>query len=280
MKLLASIFTSGLMFVALSGCGSETSETSSQASDLDLGHEVTRPTVVKDLTVKPALRNLLPNLRAYSVSANAQVGANRCLANGVSAKFTQRESADTLFVKAVTVQGHSNLNRVCTREFQPQFEAVSTVIRYNSKKIKHVVFENVNEFDRDVTLEDILENRVVSTEAVVTNVVAIPRNGGISPSAFAYEISGNVYLGSNSCFASGVSAQFETKRVGNVLEVTAVTKGPRDHGRRMCPMVFQPVSVHIKTMVRGTTRLVSAVVVKNVDVMKNDVEVSSLIPRD
>jgi hypothetical protein len=45
-------------------------------------------------------------------------------------------------------------------------------------------------------------------------------------------------------------------------------------------MVFQPVSVHIKTMVRGTTRLVSAVVVKNVDVMKNDVEVSSLIPRD
>lgn len=277
MKLLASILTSGMMILALNGCGSDHNSTqSSHASALDLGNEVVRPTLLKDLSAKPTATRL-PRQRAYHVTAQALVGTNSCLAAGVSAKFQEEVKGNVLYVKAVTVQSHRNLDRFCTMEAMPQYAEISTTLRFNPKKISGVVFKNVDAYDHDVNLADLLAEKV-STPTVVSKVVALPTNGGINPDAYAYSISGDVLLGDNDCYAGDATAKFETARKGNVIEVTAViTRSDRSN---ICYEIYKPVYAHIETEVRGNRLETRDVVVKNVDQMSNDVSVYQLIPRD
>lgn len=97
-----------------------------------------------------------------------------------------------------------------------------------------------------------------------------PINAGINPLAFAFEISGVVQLGSNSCHAAGVTAEFRQELIDNVLYVTPVRKIPEAAFSRFCTFQYQPVFGEIRGEIRGFSDEIDAIVIRNVKNIGND----------
>lgn len=98
-----------------------------------------------------------------------------------------------------------------------------------------------------------------------------PTNGGFNPNAFAFEIMGEVELGSNPCRARNVEAQLVQRRRGTTIVVIPMLMYPADFQRRICTLEYNPVRVGVKTRVHGMYPTTTEVRVKNVGEMGREV---------
>jgi hypothetical protein len=117
----------------------------------------------------------------------------------------------------------------------------------------------------------------VTREAALLNVSAKAVNGGINPLAFAYDVEGDVFLGSNSCEAAGSSATLEAgPATDGVVTVVAKETAQVSDEPRICPRIYQPVYAHVSVTVRGNRSDVRAVQVKNVNELGTLVDIDDL----
>jgi hypothetical protein len=116
------------------------------------------------------------------------------------------------------------------------------------------------------------------SEVAIFEKVSVKRvNGGINPDYIGYEVTGYVMVGSNSCFAEGVTLSIEDKGVvgpadGRVHVLTAV----RHHASNpICPTVYDPVFAYVTE----TFRFPSAYTVEigNVGELGNNVPVEDYL---
>lgn len=113
-----------------------------------------------------------------------------------------------------------------------------------------------------------------SEEVVVRSVSVTPINGGINPVYRAIDIKGTVSLGSNECFAAGISASFEQTVINGKIYVVAIRTFPQGYENRYCPMDYNPVSKEISTSVLWNSNEISDVVIKHYNA--RNVEVSAI----
>ena len=111
-------------------------------------------------------------------------------------------------------------------------------------------------------------------DAVITGASATPVNGGVNPDAFALTVKGTVVGGANRCEAAASRVAMIQQRVGTVIYVRAV-RYPRTPGV-VCTQEYSPVNVVLTTTVRDFASDVTAVIVKNVDRLGNDVATDAL----
>ena len=96
-----------------------------------------------------------PDAFAYKVSAQVMVGTNPCFAQGVSAQLSQTQGEGILRLRA-SVKGVDE-QRICTMEFNPQYQQVEFTLRGFKSEISEILIANVEEMGLDMTLEDVQE---------------------------------------------------------------------------------------------------------------------------
>lgn len=116
-----------------------------------------------------------------------------------------------------------------------------------------------------------------ASETLLLDVAASPANGGINPDFLAVDVTGSAYLAGNACAASGLDVRLVEERNGDTLTVVAVRERAGDEP--LCNETFAPVYKDLKTTVRFRRDEVAKILVKNVDVMGQSVNVSTLLAR-
>jgi len=107
--------------------------------------------------------------------------------------------------------------------------------------------------------------RLVREEAVLHDVTVEPTNAGINPEFRAYKVTGQVMLGSNSCFAQGLQGKLRVKKAANgTSHVVAYVEG-RQRADLICIEIFMPVYAEVTTTVRGDANLLETVFIRNSD---------------
>lgn len=117
----------------------------------------------------------------------------------------------------------------------------------------------------------------VESKAFFHSIDAQAVNGGFNPSAFAYEISGQVMTGSNRCGAKGVTAKVKQVKVGTEIHVVPYLVKKSDGAPRACTREFMPQYQTVKITVRGMSPQVSDVIVKNVGQIGTDQNIKALL---
>jgi|GEM_PF-1286058 len=217
-----------------------------------------------------------PQYAAIVVEGQVMIGSNRCDARGVELAVEQTVENDKIILSVHTLTPSQNLNRICTREFMPQYATFSEVVRFDTAVITDVVLKNVETQGNDVSYKAFLSNEEAS-ETVITKVAVKSVNGGINPNYASLVVSGMVTLGSNPCVADGVKVQLTEKVVGNTLFVIALSKTPADHQNRICTMEYNPISAKVKTTVQYDRTVIKNVIIKNVNEQGNDVDALELV---
>jgi hypothetical protein len=113
----------------------------------------------------------------------------------------------------------------------------------------------------------------------ISNIVVTPKNGGINPDAFYYEIKGMVEAGSNACAAEGVEVKLEQKTEGSAIYITALKDDSKKNKERICTMDYNPVVKELFIKVMGFKSKTPEIVIKNVDEMNKDRSALSFLPK-
>ncbi|WP_141734695.1 hypothetical protein [Oligoflexus tunisiensis] len=106
---------------------------------------------------------------------------------------------------------------------------------------------------------------LIHEERVLQNVSVEPTNGGINPDARAYVVRGQVMLGTNSCFAQGLTGKLQVEEAadGN-RHVVAYVEGQQREDL-ICIEIYKPVYADVSVTVRGDANLTETVFIRNVD---------------
>ena len=123
---------------------------------------------------------------------------------------------------------------------------------------------------------DVNASKKVESKAFFSTVEAKPVNGGINPTAFAYEISGTVRTGGNRCEAKGVTAKVKQVKVGTEIQVVPYLE-KKSEAPRICTREFMPQYQTVKITVRGMSTQVTDVIVKNVGQIGTDQNIEALL---
>jgi hypothetical protein len=115
------------------------------------------------------------------------------------------------------------------------------------------------------------------TTILKDSIRAIPVNAGINPRASALSISGKVLIGGNRCKANGVRARLEITTQGSIKYLTPVLVYPAHYHRRNCTMEMKPVYSEVTSTVRTMRDHITDIVIKNVDIMGNEVSAYDFI---
>ncbi len=159
------ILTATAMLFALSACGTESSVTSQiqDSAMTDVRNQTStqenpleHATVVREVKVKVILGGFNPNYRGLAISGTVELGGNRCVAGGTTAKFSQEEKDGVLYLTPTLKLSEDSLRRICTMEYMPVFGKVSLDLRYDSSKISKVVIRNVEEMGQDRNADSFL----------------------------------------------------------------------------------------------------------------------------
>ncbi len=235
LNLIASV----LIATTVVGCGTGLNE-QSQGSNLAARHHTTIGTVIENVSMRPIPGGFNPNFVAWQVEGRVQTGSNRCQSQGVNVQVSQEKINDELHV-IVKLRSPQNIGeRICTREFMPQYKNVKFDVRYDSTRIKRAVLHNVEMFDRDIEVGSMT---VLSEAVVVSNVTIEPLMTTMHNNRTALRISGDVESGSNPCFASLSQTAFESRRVGKRIQLVAIRKNT--HTDQMCTMEYNPQTSRI-----------------------------------
>jgi len=115
-----------------------------------------------------------PQYAAIVVEGQVMIGSNRCDARGVELAVEQTVENDKIILSVHTLTPSQNLNRICTREFMPQYATFSEVVRFDTAVITDVVLKNVETQGNDVSYKAFLSNEEAS-ETVITKVAVKPQ---------------------------------------------------------------------------------------------------------
>jgi hypothetical protein len=267
----------GMAGIILTACGTDNQSTSNLQNTDGI---FKRAAVINEIIkVEPINAGINPSEAAFEVQGKVMIGSNRCQARGVKLAVEQTVKNDKLFVTVYTLKPSNIFARNCTREFMPQYAMFTEQVRYDAMRISDVVLKNYQAEGQDVSYTMFL-NGGEQTESVISGVNVDVINGGINPSYKALSITGNVGLGTNPCFASGVTAQLTQQVVGNTLYVVAVTTTPADHINRICTLEYNPIATKVETTVHFDTTVIEKVIIKNVDQHGQEVSAFELIGID
>ena len=230
--LLASIFAT----TSIVGCGQELS----QGSDLSARNPSSTETVIEDVSMHAIPGGFNPNFVAWAVEGRVQIGGNRCQSQGVTVQVTQETVNDELQVIVKLRKPRNSGERICTREFMPQYKNVKFDVRYDSSRITRAVLHNVDMFDRDIEVGSMA---VVREPVVVSNVTVEQLMTTMHHDRIALRISADVESGSNPCFAGLSKTSFESRKVGDRIQLVAI----RQHAKTdtMCTMEYNPQTERI-----------------------------------
>jgi hypothetical protein len=254
-----NLIISVLIATTVVGCGTELSELS-QGSNLAARHQTTIDTVIENVSVRPVSGGFNPNFVAWQVEGRVQTGSNRCHSQGVNVQVTQEKIGDELHVTLKLRRPQNIGERICTREFMPQYKDVKFDVRYDSTRITRAVLHNVEIFDRDIEVGSMA---VLSEAVVVSNVTIEPLMTTMHSSRTAFRISGDVESGSNPCFASLSQTAFESRKVGKTVQLVAIRKNT--HTDQMCTMEYNPQTSRISIDVEFGLGEVEGIEILNVD---------------
>lgn len=252
----------GMIATALivTACGSNDTSTSEVQSVKSQNSEA----AIIDVKVLPINAGINPDAFAYVVSGRIGTGSNRCQAAGVKAYLKQIVVGDQIKVVPMLSSPVHSFNRICTREFMPQFADVTLTVRGSHSEITSVIIKNVGSLGEEKNIDELM---VTVAETIIGDLVADPLR--TAAGEFGYKITGKVLLGTNGCFASGNQAEFLVETFGDKISVTAVIKSTADAQNRICPMVYMPVFAELETIVNGAHSDIKTVEILNVEQLGN-----------
>jgi hypothetical protein len=130
----------------MTSCGSTSTGPSSEGVE----RPGPAPTLIREFTATPINAGVHPDAFAYRVTATALRGENPCIAENTELWIDRRRDGDTLFLTAL--REPIDPQRVCTMEYNPTFEELTTEVRGFRDDPRAVVVENVGEMDQRRTL--------------------------------------------------------------------------------------------------------------------------------
>lgn len=229
-----------------------------------------RAVIIDSANATPANPGINPQFFALDINAKILVGGNPCEARGVTVRLEQKRVGRNIEVSAL--KSGSNPNRICTREWNPQYKLLTTTVRARSRDVADVLVKNLRTLGNTASAYALVNSL---DETVVTNVETSPANGGINPDAFAMTIRVSVEGGSNPCMAANNKITLQQKQIGRVIYVKAIKELVRTDV--MCTMEYAPVIKTLTTTVRAFGSQIDDVIIENVDELGNDRSASDFI---
>jgi len=141
MKLFAGLLSFGLL-VAGAGVAAETEA------------EV-REAVVSVAKATHINGGINPTHKGVKLSLKVMTGSNPCHAEGVTVSTSQSRDHDTITVTAHIIDT-SVQNRICTMEYNPQYQTVDEDIYFDSEDISDVLIKNYQYFGQSVSALELL----------------------------------------------------------------------------------------------------------------------------
>lgn len=224
-----------------------------------------------DVEVKPVNAGINPQAFAYELNGRIMTGSNPCLAEGVDAFVKVEQEGEKLIVVPMISRPDRWDDRICTREFRPQYAKVTKDIRGFMNLTSEVIVKNVGAIGQNRDVQELIS---LQADTVINDLKVDQVQGGIGAESFIYKVSGNVLLASNACFARGVTAELLVDKAGDRVVVTPVTRSTTQASQRICPMIYMPVYAEVETEVSGLVSEFASVEIKNV----GEMEKSELIP--
>jgi hypothetical protein len=255
-----------LLFAMLPACGPLAASTSAVTgaatrggqTPAELWTEVAVPR--SDLVATPINGGINPTFFGYRLDAHVMIGSNPCEARGIHARLAKQKEGDVIYViPQITVSPLEG--RICTREFNPQYEDVSLEIRADHTRVSAIRVRNVDEIGRTVAIEELGS---MTVEMTVKGVEFVPVNGGINPDAFGVQVQAQVEIGANKCTAVGVRAWFQETTEGREIHVKALRDETANLGR-ICTKEYRPVYTKLTTVIRGSHSKIDRIVVHNAE---------------
>jgi hypothetical protein len=265
MKRIFGILAASIAFTACGVDGESTSDL--QAKGRDASESFFAP----DVEVKPVNAGINPQAFAWELTGRIMTGSNPCQANGVEAFVREIQDGDRLLVVPMIARPASYENRICTREFNPQYAKVTKVIRGFMNVTSDVIVKNVGAVGQDRSIHDLIS---LQADSVISDLKVDQVQGGIGAESFVYTVSGSVLVASNPCFARGVTPTLQVEKAGDRIVVTPVTRSTLEASQRICPMIYMPVYANVSVEVSGLLSEFTVMEVRNV----GEMERSELIP--
>lgn len=108
-------------------------------------------------------------------------------------------------------------------------------------------------------------DKPAAIEAVLSNIIISPENGGFNPAFGALLIKGQVMVGSSPCDAAGKSAVIEQLKDANgKITIVAGIRGTSEPNK-ICPAIFSPVYENVSITVRELNTALALATIKHAE---------------